>query len=41
MSMNWFDLVTEKLMAEFNGLFKAGEKVMNLPNKGHTARMTK
>ena len=40
-SENWFDRVTEKLMAEFTGLFKAGEKVLNLPNKGHTSRQTK
>jgi hypothetical protein len=32
---NWFDRVTEKLMAEFAGLTKCAEKVLSPPPKGH------
>ena len=32
---NWFDKVTEKLMAEFSGLVKCAEKVLQPPPKGH------
>ena len=41
MSENWFDRVTDKLMSEFTGLFAAGAKVLNLPNKTSNAHKTK